>query len=135
MVVVNFGSQYTQLIARRVREQGVYCVVQSPSAFSVSSSLRAVILSGGPYSVGSSGSPSFHFEKLPRGVCVLGICYGAQLLARFGGGEVVKSLHKEFGKSHLSLCADFSPEGSLLGSSASRAQVWMSHGDTIISLP
>lgn len=133
VIILDFGSQYTQLIARRVREQQVYCeifpYVKVPV---ITPDIKAVILSGSPCSVKEEGAPRVDFDRFLGKVPVLGICYGAQLLADHFGGIVQRSEHREYGKAHLDrwhhtdVLLSGIPEGS---------QVWMSHGDTIIELP
>jgi GMP synthase (glutamine-hydrolysing) len=134
IVVLDFGSQYTQLIARRVREASVYSVVLPPGASE--QEIRrwrptAIILSGGPQSVYEEGAPRPAIDPLSLGVPVLGVCYGMQWMARAAGGEVVGGKGREYGRAIASLSSD-----SLLFSGLEREQtVWMSHGDTIVAPP
>ena len=132
ILVVDFGSQYTQLIVRRLRELGVYSEICScDAAPESSSSLRGVILSGGPHSIVTE-APRLKLQSLPSEVPVLGICYGAQLIAKQLGGEVEAcGASREFGKAQL-YCNESS---YLLAGIASPTQVWMSHSDTISHLP
>jgi GMP synthase (glutamine-hydrolysing) len=134
VVVLDFGSQYTQLIARRIREARVFSVVLPPSA--TSEEIRkwnpaGIILSGGPQSVYEEGAPQPAADPFGHGVPVLGVCYGMQWMARAAGGEVVGGKGREYGRAlaHLSggspLFAGLEPEQT----------VWMSHGDTILSSP
>jgi GMP synthase (glutamine-hydrolysing) B subunit len=134
---LDFGSQVTQLIARRVRESGVYCEIWP---FNTDPSRirdwrpRAIILSGGPASVHEPGAPLAPEIVFTLGVPVLGICYGEQLLCAQLGGAVAASDHREFGRAFIDItgrCGLFDrvwPEGS-------REQVWMSHGDRVTTLP
>ncbi len=137
VLILDFGSQVTQLIARRVRESGVYCEIWPFSADPARIRdwrPRAVILSGGPASVHKPGAPLAPQEVFSLGVPVLGICYGEQLLCAQLGGVVAPSDHREFGRAFVDVtgtCALFDgvwPEGS-------REQVWMSHGDRVTQLP
>lgn len=129
ILILDFGSQVTQLIARRVRELNIYCEIHPWNKIPpLTSQVKGVILSGSPYSVHQEGAPHPDLTGLLAHCPVLGICYGAQLLSHLYGGEVVRSTHREYGRAHLS----FRAEGSVLmkGVDAS-SQVWMSHGDTI----
>ena len=131
ILILDFGSQYTQLIARRVRELNVYCEIHPFNKFELTDEVRGVILSGGPCSVLDEGSPDIKFdgfENLP----VLGICYGAQLLVKNGGGSVAKSDHREYGRANLKRVDS---HFDLLKEVEIDTQVWMSHGDTITALP
>jgi GMP synthase (glutamine-hydrolysing) len=132
ILILDFGSQYTQLIARRVRELNVYCEIHPFSHCpKIDESVKGVILSGSPCSVLEDGAPDVDlvpFEKLP----VLGICYGAQLLAHQHGGKVERSLHREYGRARLST---IDSHFDLLKEIEVSTQVWMSHGDTITGLP
>jgi GMP synthase (glutamine-hydrolysing) len=132
VLIIDFGSQYTQLIARRVREQNVYCEIQpfyNPIEFG--EDLKGVILSGGPSSVYAEDAPSIHLGDLLGRLPVLGICYGAQLISHQHQGKVENSPTREYGRAHLQ---DLAPSKLLQGVHAS-SQVWMSHGDTITKLP
>jgi GMP synthase (glutamine-hydrolysing) len=137
VLIVDFGAQYTQLIARRVRESGVYCeVVPFHKAEAVVDAFapKAIILSGGPASVSEATSPRAPDKLFRLGVPVLGICYGQQLMCAQLGGAVEPSSHREFGRAFVevkSACALFDgvwPVGA-------REQVWMSHGDRVTRLP
>ena len=137
VLILDFGSQVTQLIARRVRESGVYCEILP---FNVSDDAitgygaAAVILSGGPSSVTSDTAPAAPAVVFELGVPVLGICYGQQTMCDLLGGEVEGSDHREFGRAFMEVsddCALF--DG--LWQPGDREQVWMSHGDRVISLP
>jgi GMP synthase (glutamine-hydrolysing) len=134
VAVLDFGSQYTQLIARRVRELGVYSELLSSDAL-ISEVERlnpaAYILSGGPASVYEPGAPQLPDYVLQSGKPVLGICYGMQLITRALGGHVAPSLHREYGPALIHRTGD-SP---LFHGLDSDLQVWMSHGDRIESMP
>ena len=133
IVIVDFGSQYTQLIARRVRELNVYSEIIPCHKFSViESDVKGIILSGGPCSVQDEKSPSIDFSILSKKIPILGLCYGAQLIAYKNGGEVVKSKNREYGRANLSYVFDTS---LLMDGVKEGSQVWMSHGDTIFKKP
>lgn len=137
ILIVDFGSQFTQLIARRVREAGVYCeIVPYQLAEEGFQRLqpKAVILSGGPASTTESGSPRAPQMIFEAGVPVLGICYGQMSMVEQLGGEVESADHREFGRAyvHVSKCSALT-EG--LWEEGSRHQVWMSHGDRVIRPP
>lgn len=134
LLILDFGSQYTQLIARRIRELKVYCEIHpwfKAEDLIGQENWLGVILSGGPSSVNDPGAPlpniSIFYGKMP----VLGICYGAQLIARQEGGEVTPSVSREYGRAHLGVQVD-SP---FWNGVAPHSQVWMSHGDSITRLP
>ena len=134
VVVVDYGSQYTQLIARRVRQLGVYCEIlphDTPVAALAARELRALILSGGPASVLQPDSPGLDQGLLDLNVPVLGICYGTQLLAAALGGRVRQAEAREYGPAVLTV-AD--PD-RLLAGCPRVMDVWMSHGDEVIELP
>jgi len=136
ILILDFGSQYTQLIARRVRELGVYCEIHRPDL--TPSQLRAfaprgVILSGGPMSVDQKGAPSCSPEVFDLGVPVLGICYGLQLMSTLLGGRVARAMHREYGAAEILVSA---PRGPLAPFHAGEpVKVWMSHGDLVEALP
>ena len=133
VIILDFGSQYTQLIARRVREYNVYCEIFPYSKPpQLADDVKAVILSGSPCSVTDENAPSVEFDQYVGKVPVLGVCYGAQLLAQHYGGVVQTSNKREYGKAKLS-----PPllEDSLLTDIPEGCQVWMSHGDTIAAIP
>jgi len=137
IVVLDFGSQYTQLIARRVREQGVYCELFPWDAAPddvLALAPRGFILSGGPASVYAEGAPTLPDYVLARGVPVLGICYGMQLLAHSLGGRVAPAPDREYGSALVTLVGQGDPLLSALGPDA-RLRVWMSHGDRIDAAP
>ena len=134
VVVLDFGSQYTQLIARRIREARVFSVVLPPSAGA--EEIRrwrpaGIILSGGPQSVYEEGAPQPGVDLLGFGLPVLGVCYGMQWMARAAGGEVVGGKGREYGRAVASL----SPDSPLFSGLETEQTVWMSHADTIVSPP
>ena len=134
ILILDFGSQYTQLIARRVRELSVYCeIAPFSAALEKIGQLRprGLILSGGPDSVCRAESPRIPGELFSSGVPVLGICYGLQLMAQTMGGLVVPGDQREFGKATLQVLAP----GTLLAGLPGQFQVWMSHGDRVAKLP
>ncbi|MDO8105638.1 glutamine-hydrolyzing GMP synthase [Isoptericola sp. b441] len=134
VLVVDFGAQYAQLIARRVREARVYSEIV-PHTWSVEQMLArrpsAVILSGGPASVYAEGAPSVDRALFEAGVPVLGICYGFQAMARALGGEVARTGTREYGGTHVTVDAP----GTLLTGSPVEQSVWMSHGDSVQGAP
>ncbi len=132
VLIIDFGSQFTQLIARRVREQHVYCeIVPHHKPFVLDDTLGGVILSGGPSSVNQADAPDFDLDQVIGKVPVLGVCYGAQLIAKQQGGRVASSNKREYGR------AMFTQTGSspLFQSVSDSTQMWMSHADTIMELP
>ena len=131
ILILDFGSQYTQLIARRVRELNVYCEIHPFNKFEFTAEVKGVILSGGPCSVLDEGSPDVSMASFGK-VPVLGICYGAQLLVKKNGGTVAKSDHREYGRANLT---SVDSHYDLLKEVEIGSQVWMSHGDTITDLP
>jgi len=137
VLIIDFGSQVTQLIARRVRESGVYCEIHpfqnAEEAFAKLKS-SAVILSGGPSSVPEAGSPRAPSAVFEAGIPVLGICYGQQTMAEQLGGKVESGHHREFGRAMLSV-AEPSPLFEGVWAVGERHQVWMSHGDRVTRLP
>jgi GMP synthase (glutamine-hydrolysing) len=134
VVVLDFGSQYTQLIARRVREMHVFCLIlpcHADIADIRAAHPKAVILSGGPASVWQGGSPRCAPEVFHMGVPVLGLCYGMQLLCGELGGKVARADHREFGRAEVEIVdADTIFEGM-----PRHIDVWMSHGDRVEALP
>ncbi|MFN4085767.1 MAG: glutamine-hydrolyzing GMP synthase [Spirosomataceae bacterium] len=133
ILIIDFGSQYTQLIARRVRELNVYCEIHPFSKVpSLTPEIKGVILSGSPCSVRDEDSPRIDLDAIRGKVPVLGVCYGAQLLAHTSGGEVKASSIREYGRAILS---EVAPENPLMVGVPVSSQVWMSHGDTIVSTP
>ncbi len=133
ILIYDFGSQYTQLIARRLRELNVYCEIHPfNSTTSVDSDTKGVILSGSPCSVNDNNAPDIDFHSISQSVPLLGICYGAQLMAKKLGGTVSKSEHREYGRANMVQTGE---HNSLLDGLSFESQVWMSHGDTITQLP
>ena len=137
ILILDFGSQVTQLIARRVRESGVYCEIHP---FTIGDDKvrdfdpRAVILSGGPASVTEGAAPRAPDIVFKLGVPVLGICYGMQTMCDELGGRVTLSEHQEFGRAFVDILDDCLLFDGLWPKGA-RAQVWMSHGDKVDTLP
>ena len=132
ILILDFGSQYTQLIARAVREANVYCeITPYHKKIEPDPSLKGIILSGSPFSVNDVNAPEVNIAELHKILPVLGVCYGAQLTAKQFGGKVEKSSKREYGRAFLHakkndvLLQDISPT----------SQVWMSHADTILELP
>jgi GMP synthase (glutamine-hydrolysing) len=134
VVILDFGAQYSQLIARRVREANVYSEIlphDTPWSVIAARDPAAIILTGGPESTLGAGALGIDPAVFAAGVPVLGICYGMQLIARDLGGKLVASQHREFGAASLELLAT-SP---LFGGVPSRTRAWMSHGDTVLEPP
>jgi GMP synthase (glutamine-hydrolysing) len=132
ILILDFGSQYTQLIARRIRELKVYCEIHPYNKIpAINAEIKGVILSGSPYSVRGKDVLIPDLSMIKKRVPLLGICYGAQLLAHHFGGEVAQSKIREYGRSHLKI----KKEHSLFEGISENSQVWMSHGDSIIRLP
>jgi len=137
LLIVDFGSQVTQLIARRVREAGVYCEIvpfQSAERAFAEMKPKAVILSGGPASVPDADSPRAPQAIFESGVPVMGICYGQMTMAQQLGGTVESGHHREFGRAEVEVGAA-SPLLEGLWTPGERHVVWMSHGDRITKLP
>ncbi len=133
ILILDFGSQYTQLIARRVRELNVYCEIHPFNHIpELTPSIKGVILSGSPCSVRDNQSPHPDLTHILGKIPVLGVCYGAQLMAHQNGGEVKASNSREYGRARLHYIQQ---ENALLKNVPAQSQVWMSHGDTITSLP
>ena len=134
VLVVDFGAQYAQLIARRVREANVYSEIVHHSATAAEIAAKepaAIILSGGPSSVYEDGSPALDPKILELGVPILGICYGFQVLAHHLGGRVDKTGKKEFGGTDLTV----NKSGTLLSDQPLSQVCWMSHGDQVVQAP
>jgi GMP synthase (glutamine-hydrolysing) len=132
ILVVDFGSQYTQLIARRIRELEVYSeIIPWYNLGTLDEGVRGLVLSGSPYSVRDPQAPQVDLAALPPTLPVLGICYGAQLMAYQLGGEVAATAQREYGRAKLYP----NTNSGLFQSVHSGCQVWMSHGDTIIKPP
>ncbi|MGB0376237.1 MAG: glutamine-hydrolyzing GMP synthase [Flavobacteriaceae bacterium] len=133
VLILDFGSQYTQLIARRVRELNIYCEIvpyhkpiEDPTAY------KALILSGSPFSVRSEDAPQVDLTIIQSGIPVLAVCYGAQYLAQNLGGRVSPSKTREYGRANLQYLKS---DESLMADIPAESQVWMSHSDTIQELP
>lgn len=132
IIILDFGSQYTQLIARRVRELNVYCEIYPFNKIpDLDESIKGVILSGSPFSVRDKNAPQVNLNKIKGKVPILGICYGAQYIADHYGGKVLGSEKREYGRANLSY---IDPQFELLREVKPDTQVWMSHGDTIAQL-
>ena len=132
ILIIDFGSQYTQLIARRVREQNVYCEIHPFNHFpELTANIKGVILSGSPASVRDADAPKIDLTKIRSKVPVFGVCYGAQLIAQDSGGEVTASKIREYGRANLKSIAD----NELLAGIPINSTVWMSHADTISFVP
>jgi len=133
IIILDFGSQYTQLIARRVRELNVYCEISPFNKIpEIDKSVKGIILSGSPFSVRDKNAPQVELNQIKGKVPILGICYGAQYIADNYGGKVQASETREYGRANLSY---ISKDFNLLHDISLNTQVWMSHGDTITKLP
>ncbi|MCB0801297.1 MAG: glutamine-hydrolyzing GMP synthase, partial [Bacteroidales bacterium] len=133
ILILDFGSQYTQLIARRVRELNVYCEIHPFNHFPPpDSSVRGVILSGSPWSVRDARAPLPDLKAIKGSIPLLGVCYGAQYLTHNYGGEVLPSDTREYGRARLVSIDENDP---LFNGVTAGTQVWMSHGDTIVRIP
>ena len=134
VLIVDFGAQYAQLIARRVRQAQVYSEIvpsSMPIAEMLAKSPKAIILSGGPSSVYESGAPTLDSELFKQGIPIFGICYGFQVMAAALGGVVTQTGKSEFGRTSLSL----NSKSKLLDGLPAEFKVWMSHGDSVTSAP
>ena len=133
IIILDFGSQYTQLIARRLRELNVFCEIFPYNKMpDHSDDIKAVVLSGSPFSVLDENALQIDLDTLRDKYPILAVCYGAQYTAQFYGGKVMKSEKREYGKAVLSMVQKEDP---IFKGISSDSQVWMSHGDTILSLP
>ncbi len=133
ILILDFGSQYTQLIARRVRELNVYCEIHPFNKIpEINGDIKGVILSGSPFSVHADGAPDPDLGMIRKTLPTLGVCYGAQLMARQEGGHVAPSDVREYGRANL---AFIQRENKLMNGLSDGSQVWMSHGDTILDIP
>jgi GMP synthase (glutamine-hydrolysing) len=133
IIILDFGSQYTQLIARRVREMNIYCEIHPWNKCpELTSNVKGVVLSGSPFSVRDASAPQPNLDHIKGKLPLLGVCYGAQYLAHHFGGEVMPSNTREYGRAHLEYINNQHP---LLKGMSSGSQVWMSHGDTIQRIP
>ena len=132
ILILDFGSQYTQLIARVVREANVFCeIIPFHKEIEYDASLKGIILSGSPFSVNEENAPMVDVKAMADKVPVLGVCYGAQLTAKLMGGVVAKSNKREYGRASFNIIINDALVQDLPGNS----QVWMSHSDTIKKLP
>lgn len=132
ILIIDFGSQFTQLIARRIRELNIYCEIHPYNKVpELSSDLKGIIMSGSPASCTQPDAPVSSLDFMNQNVPVLGLCYGAQYLAASNGGVVEKSNHREYGRANLTI----TKENKLLEGISDGSQVWMSHGDTILTMP
>lgn len=132
IIILDFGSQYTQLIARRVRELNVYCEIHPFNKIpEMDEDTKGVILSGSPYSVRDEQAPIPDVSSFKGKLPLLGVCFGAQFLAQFGGGEVLPSNTREYGRANLGFVKG---ESDLMKGISAGSQVWMSHGDTIANI-
>ncbi len=133
ILILDFGSQYTQLIGRRVRELNVYCEIHPFNHYpEIDETVKGVILSGSPFSVRNENSPRIDLTEIKGKLPLLGVCYGAQYLAHFFGGEVAASDSREYGRAMLNIT---DKNDLLLKNISNNSQVWMSHGDTITRIP
>ena len=138
VVILDFGSQVTQLIARRIREIGVYSVLlpfNAPMEKILAQNPKAIILSGGPASVTEANSPRAHEEIFKMGIPVFGICYGQQTMCEQLGGKVTPSPKREFGRAHIAVEDNTSPLFAGIWQPGTMPQVWMSHGDSVSAIP
>lgn len=133
IIILDFGSQYTQLIARRVRELNVYCEIYPFNKIpELGEHVKGVILSGSPYSVMDEDAPNPDLSAIKTKYPLLGVCYGAQFMAKSSGGNLMRSKIREYGRANLSYINN---ESELLKGMTLNSQVWMSHGDTILDIP
>ncbi|WP_430973532.1 glutamine-hydrolyzing GMP synthase [Sunxiuqinia rutila] len=133
ILILDFGSQYTQLIGRRVRELNIYCEIYPYNNYpEIDESVKGVILSGSPFSVRDENAPKPDLSKIKGKLPLLGVCYGAQYMAHYFGGEVLPSDSREYGRANLGF---IDQENELFKKMTLGTQVWMSHGDTIERLP
>ncbi|OCX51446.1 glutamine-hydrolyzing GMP synthase [Mucilaginibacter sp. PPCGB 2223] len=132
IIILDFGSQFTQLIARRVRELNIYCEIHPFNHIpEFDDSVKGIILSGSPYSVRQEEAPQFDYARYKAQYPILAVCYGAQYLAHNYGGEVQASSTREYGRANLHY---IKPGNPLFKGIGAGSQVWMSHGDTIITI-
>jgi GMP synthase (glutamine-hydrolysing) len=133
IIILDFGSQYTQLIARKVRELDTYCEIHPYNKLpELTPDVKGVIFSGSPYSCNAADAPVPDLAAVKGKLPLLAICYGAQYLARWGGGKVQQSKIREYGRANLQYIDRSCP---LMRGVSDRSQVWMSHGDTIEAIP
>lgn len=133
VLIIDNGSQYTQLIARRIRELNIFCEIFPYNKIpDPDPSVKAIILSGSPFSVNDAQAPFLSLDAYLGKIPLLGICYGAQFLAKEFGGNVARSAQREYGKSMLEI---ISPDDPIFNNIPMENQVWMSHGDSVLALP
>ena len=133
IIILDFGSQYTQLIARKIRELNVYCEIHAYNKIpELTPEVKGVVLSGSPYSCNDAQAPIPDLSKIKGRLPMLAVCYGAQYLAKMGGGNVLPSKIREYGRANLQYIDNSNP---LLKGISPNSQVWMSHGDTIEKVP
>lgn len=133
ILILDFGSQYTQLIARRVRELNVYCEIHPYNKIpETDHQFKGVILSGSPFSVRDENAPVPELDGIKGRIPILGVCYGAQFMAHHEGGEVLPSKIREYGRANLGF---IDTHCALMKGISHDSQVWMSHGDTILTVP
>jgi GMP synthase (glutamine-hydrolysing) len=133
LIIFDFGSQYTQLIARRIRELNIYCeIIPYNSVVTDLENVKGIILSGSPFSVKDPNALQFPVKEYIGKLPILGVCYGAQYMADVLGGSVERSNKREYGRAHLDYIDHHS---ALFKGISEKSQVWMSHGDTILELP
>jgi GMP synthase (glutamine-hydrolysing) len=133
ILILDFGSQFTQLIARRLRELNVYCEIHPYNKIpKITSDIKGVILSGSPHSVREENPPQVDLSAIKGKLPLLGVCFGAQYLAHFFGGEVGKSSSREYGRAHLEIKDS---NAKLFKDVHENSVVWMSHADTILKIP
>ena len=133
ILIIDFGSQVTQLIARRVREMNTYCEIHPFNNLpEITDDVIGIILSGSPCSVLQDNAPTVDVDKLSQHAPILGICYGAQLIAHLNKGRVEKSSKREYGRALLDKVISDTP---LFNGIDTGSQVWMSHGDSIKEIP
>lgn len=133
IIILDFGSQYTQLIARKIRELNIYCEIHPFNKIpQLTPEVKGVVFSGSPYSCNAADAPVPDMEGIKGRLPLLAVCYGAQYLAKWGGGSVEQSSTREYGRANLQFVDSESP---LLKGIGVGSQVWMSHGDTIQRVP
>ena len=133
IIILDFGSQYTQLIARKIRELNIYCEIHPFNKIpTLTSDVKGVVFSGSPYSCNAEDAPTPDMSQIKGRLPLLAVCYGAQYLAKWGGGKVQRSTTREYGRANLQYIDHNSP---LMKGISEGSQVWMSHGDTIEQVP
>ncbi|NOY96780.1 MAG: glutamine-hydrolyzing GMP synthase [Chlorobi bacterium] len=133
ILILDFGSQYTQLIGRKIRELNVYCEIYPYNHYpEIDESVKGVVLSGSPFSVRDKNAPKPDLSGIKGKIPLLGVCYGAQYMAHFFGGEVAPSDSREYGRANLGY---IDHSNTLFKNISLHTQVWMSHGDSIVKLP